>query len=112
MATAALHTAVGLVLYWGGVSTIGRNGVIAAVPDFGDSATAFWFLIFGLMFAWLGWMARSFGREIGTYPPRFGWQLIAFGLLGGLLMPVSGFWIAVAIGLLVNFRTNQPLKMN
>ena len=103
------HLGVGAILYASALGEIGRNGIIAAVPDFGDATTAFWFMAFGIMLAWIGQLARNHQQETGKLPNQFGWQLIAIGLIGGLMMPISGFWWAIGLGYLaLRFSAETP----
>jgi Family of unknown function (DUF6463) len=43
--SAIAHLAVGAVLYRDALMEIARDGVVDPVPDRGDRATAFWFVV-------------------------------------------------------------------
>lgn len=61
--------------------------------------SAFWFLITGV--AWLSQahLAMWTVRRTGTLPALVGWWLVATSVPGVILMPASGFWLALAVGL-------------
>ena len=106
-----MHLAVGAVLYADALLEIGRNGIIAAVPDFGDPSTAFWFMMFGVLLAWIGWLARQYFLQAQELPHGFSWQMIGLGLVGGLMMPLSGFWLAIPIGMVGIFGRSNSLQL-
>lgn len=108
IATGVLHTLVGFVVYWHVLLEIGRNRFFNTVSDFGDSGAAFWFLMFGVLLMVLGDVGRQHHAATGDYPLRYGLTIAAIGLVGGLMMPTSGFWIVLAIG----FIALRPEKVN
>ena len=111
MILGAMHLLTGVVFYMDPLLEIGRNGLIAAVPDFGDLSTAFWFMMFGVLLVWVGMLARQYGAYSAELPTGFGWQMVVLGLVGGLMMPISGFWLAIPIGLLAIFGRSKPLQL-
>jgi hypothetical protein len=66
----------------------------------------FWFLIFAIPLMLLGhayaWAEKVTNRPL---PALFGWELLAFGLVGALLDPDSGFWLIVAVAAIMLFRS-------
>lgn len=104
-----IHNAVGVVLGWPHLQAILADGYVGAVPDDAPFRMAiFWFL-------WFGWMAMLLGASMhwaerrGLLLPRgLGVGLAALGLTGALAMPASGFWLVVALGGLVWWRSNGP----
>lgn len=58
----------------------------------------FWFLFTGFFAIVIGealrWLERS-----GVFPARFGWSLIGLGTLGVVMMPLSGFWTVIILGI-------------
>lgn len=108
---AIVHTLVGAVFYREELRSIGRDGVVAAVPNRGDKATAFWFLVPSPL-VWI------IGRLIGAAEEAGDEQALrnahrasaASAAAAIALMPVSGFWGWLLISLrgLRRARGAQP----
>ena len=61
-------------------------------------AAALWFASKGALLVALGQFARSHQRLTGTLPATPGWVLIALGTAGGMVAPISGSWVYIALG--------------
>lgn len=94
------HIGVGAVLYRGALDEIARSRVVNAVPDHGDRATAFWFMVSGAMFWLSGRLLRSAELRGDLDAQRTaGSALVAVGVVGSVAMPgVSGFWSLPVVG--------------
>jgi hypothetical protein len=103
LAVAMLHTAFGLALGGQVLAGIARRGLFNSVGSDPMTGMVVWFLLFGVVMALLG-MAISMlerGEPLkGMRGLGIGTALLA--LVGVILMPVSGFWLAFppAIGLI------------
>jgi hypothetical protein len=87
---------------------LGR-GVVAAVPDFGDRATAFWFVAASPLLWVSGRLLRAAEAHGDHRAQRdAGRVLAAVGAIGAAAMPVSGFWSLVAVGLRAAARPRPP----
>jgi hypothetical protein len=79
-----------------GVFEIVGRGLEEAVQRGGGTAWLFWYFAFGLTLFLLGqcvlWVKTSL-------PTSFGWQLLALGLGGEILILSSGFWLIILIAL-------------
>jgi hypothetical protein len=117
-ATGLLHNSLGLlvglgVLALGGdaprnlVGEMLQGGVVGAVESDPQRQIFFWFFFFGLLLLSLGWFMDRVEVRGDRVPAGLGWQLFAVGLAGGLLIPVSGFWLAVPQGLWVVWRARK-----
>jgi hypothetical protein len=92
------HALVGLVLFRRELRSIGRGGIVAAVPFRGPKSTAFWFFVPSP----LVWIV---GRMVGDAEAAGDWpavqrahRLSLFSATAAVLcMPVSGFWGWLAI---------------
>lgn len=93
------HAAVGLVLHREPLAEIVRAKVIGAVPERGDRATAFWFLILAPTCWTAGRLLRS-AELAGDLPAQrqAGAVLTAVGVAGVAVMPASPFWSLIAVG--------------
>jgi hypothetical protein len=102
IAIGVLHTVVGIFTGYRVLSQIskaafatetGRQLVTSLGREF-----AFWFLFGGLLMMVLGhlliWIERQLGRPV---PAFLGWELLALSAAGLLFMPVSGFWLVLAV---------------
>ena len=113
IATALGHAVVGVVLFHAPLADAVRDGVVGAIGPGGsggsltvalafDREAAFWFLLFSPMLLLVG-QITSRAAEAGDGPllRLIGWSLAGNGLVGVVLMPVSGHWIVAALGILV-----------
>lgn len=96
MAIGALHTLVGILLFREQLAAIGRDGVGNAVDPHADRQAAFWFLTSGALIVTSGQLARWAQRRTGMLPAAFGWNTLAIGVAGVVVMPISGFWLVIA----------------
>ena len=111
MVVAALHTVVALAVGWpvwaqmlgdGLLGTAGPSlslwaseGFVASASARAPEAVIFWFLLAGVPLFVAGQLARRVERPL---PRWIGVELVALGLLCGLALPLSGFWLLVALG--------------
>ena len=120
-ATAIGHVLVGVTLFHEPLAAIWQDGVLNSVgglpggfvgssigsfnggsPRLGVPALerllAFWFVLFGPALWMIGQIVQ---RAVARPDPRVlrvvGWDLLAIGALGAAIMPISGFWILMAI---------------
>jgi hypothetical protein len=106
---ALLHTAFTLVVASGvlfDAETLASVGGVAPLaqmtPGFGSAQppkiaalTFFWSIFFGLALTILGVLVRDLEQREQPIPHLAGWLLLAMGVLGGILVPVSGFWLVL-----------------
>ena len=102
MAIGALHTIVGVFTGYSVLSKISS----ATFPSETDRQLVtslgrqfvFWFLFGGFLIWALGhlftWIERRLARPV---PAFIGWELLVFSAIGLLFMPVSGFWLVLAV---------------
>lgn len=103
---ALLHLIVGAVLYGDVLTGIAREGVFATVPDFGDRAAAYWFLITGLCLFALGACVRDGEREDRLAPSLpASLALLAFAII--IPQPVTGGWLLVPVAWIARARVNR-----
>jgi hypothetical protein len=93
------HLAVGAVIYRDALLEIARDGVVDSVPDRGDRATAFWFVI-GAPLLWLGGRLMRSAEASGDLGAQrtAGAALAVTGAVGAAAAPTSGFWALLATG--------------
>lgn len=99
MATGVLDLLYVLVFHSRQLAAIAGDGFFGAVeldPAQFDRETAFWHLTFGTTVLILGGLVHWAQSRTGTLPAFLGWSLLALGLFGAILVPVSGFWLVLA----------------
>lgn len=98
MATGVLDLLYVLVFHFRQLAAIAGDGFFGAVefdPSQLDRETAFWHLTFGAMVVILGGLVHWTQSRTGTLPSFLGCSLLALGLFGAILVPVSGFWLVL-----------------
>jgi hypothetical protein len=105
------HAAVGTAFYREELRAIGREGIIAAVPNRGPKATAFWFLVPSPLL-WMAAHLVSTAEDSGDADAlrtvhRVG---LASSVVCILCMPISGFWgwLILSVRGLRQIRKTRP----
>ena len=73
-----------------------RDGLLNTAGVLPERDAAIWLIAFGQFGMLLGFLADWAERTAGRLPGCFGWSLIGFVAIMGLLMPVSGVWLLLA----------------
>ena len=89
------------------LTSIIRGGIVNAVEPHQEREAAFWSLWFGVFVAVSGALIATLQARRQPVPAFAGYILLAMGILGGVLMPVSGFWAGVPLGLLILLPPRQ-----
>jgi uncharacterized membrane protein len=103
IATGIGHALLGFVLFREPLAAIAGDGVLDSIR-YGqfDRAAAFWFLLFGPVCVALGRIvAHAFARGDVRLLCLIARHLLAIGAIGAAIMPISGFWLVIAIAFLV-----------
>jgi hypothetical protein len=110
MGVGLLHTAVALLLFHGPLLGIARDGFWNAVDGYPGRPLAFWFVYSGFWMLLLGAVVDWVELRLGATPRLLGWSLLGMGAAGCILMPVSGFWLALppAVGILMRHSAAPP----
>lgn len=96
MATAALHTVVGIVIFYQPMLDMLRAGLFnTVVPPYYDRGLATWFIFFGALLWMLGQLVHWVEKKYGELPHALGWGLLSMGIVGIIFMPDSGFWLVL-----------------
>lgn len=117
MAVGALDLLYVLVFHSRQLVAVAQDGFFAAVelsPAYLDREVAFWHLMFGVTILLLGGLIRWTQAKTGTLPSFVGWSLLALGVFGAVLVPVSGFWLLppLAVLMLAEARRNESRIRN
>ena len=104
LAVALLHTVAAFVLFGEPLLEIARHGLFNSIGRDPLKAAAIWFLLFGAAIALCAMGLSALEEHGDTKTLRsIGLGMLLLTLLGVVLMPVSGFWLAFppAIALLI-----------
>lgn len=96
IAVAVAHTIVGVLMGSGALATILDRGVLNSVGADAQTGVIVWFFLFGALLALMGMAVDTLEkgeRFEGARSLGIGTGLMA--LAGVVLMPVSGFWLAI-----------------
>lgn len=111
IAVSALHTAVAVFAFHPVLLDIAKRGVFNTVGRDPMAGTAVWFTLFGAVLCIAGLAISALEQASPQALPRsLGWSLLALAVLGIVLMPASGFWLALPPALaLLRRRPSAPL---
>lgn len=111
VAISILHIAGTPLFHAPAVAAIIDHGLVNAVDSSGRlldaRASAFWYVVTGLVVALLGYMVWWIER-IAVLPAAIGWLLVAFTALNVVLFPLSGFWLFLLPAAVALRRARQP----
>ncbi|MBC3921047.1 hypothetical protein H8L32_26530 [Undibacterium sp. CY18W] len=109
MAVAALHTIVAILIYGPVFMGMLERGIFNTVNRDPLRSAAIWFLLFGGPLLLLGMNIHNMERKQDfTEAGTMGLGILICCLFGIVLMPVSGFWLAMPAAIaLINRRSNQ-----
>lgn len=96
IAVSMVHTVFGLVVFSGPLVGMMRRGVFNTVGEDALLGAVAWFLLFGFALFLAGLAIGELESASRRPLPRsLGWALLFVILVGVVLMPVSGFWLAL-----------------
>lgn len=95
VAIAIFHTVAGLALFSPALGDIVQRGVFNSINHDPVRGVATWFMLFGGPLALTGMCIDSLERQ-PAFPmaKATGWGFLLTCVLGVVLMPASGFWLA------------------
>ncbi len=112
LAIGVIHCAIGLMLSWGILVAWGQSGWWHSIEHsegvHWERFSALWFQVAGVSWVLLGWLMQKWLERLGALPCLLGWAILAMGLLVAYVLPVSGAWLLVALGLRVACPPRQP----
>lgn len=93
---AVVHTVFGLVFFAPVLGSMLERGLFNSVGSDAMAGAVTWFLLFGGPLALVAWQVWLTERRAASAELRvMGWCILALTALGLLLMPASGFWLAL-----------------
>jgi uncharacterized membrane protein len=108
------HAAATVVLFSDGAAAILADGVAGAISNgsSADAKAAFWFGLFAPALVFFGWLtSHAIARDDGALLAMIAWFLVGTALVGVVVMPLSGFWTVLVVGVLM-LRVIPPRPCN
>jgi hypothetical protein len=110
LGVAVVHTVFAVVVFQPQMREIVERGVFDSVGTDPMRGAVSWFVLFGGLFALLGWAVMLVERQAALAPVplrALGAGLLALALLGIVLMPASGFWLVLPPALALCLQPRQ-----
>jgi len=101
---AALHSAVGVILHFNPLVAVILDGAGTVAHPHLDRLAILWFMFSGALMFVIAFFALWSVKQTGTMPRFLGYTFLIFGIGGGLILPVSGFWLYIPVGLTLLFH--------
>lgn len=96
MGVSIIHTVFAFVVFGDVLSSIVQRGVFNTVGNDPMTGAVVWFVLFGVVFFICGLAVSALEQSPSSHIPKsLGWAMLALVALGVVLMPVSGFWLAI-----------------
>jgi len=105
VATGILHTVVAIALFKDYLWSIIKNLLSGTLQsDNLSQGLAFWFFVLGFFVIILGQVLHYYiKKEQQPAPKLLGYWLLGLGIIGGIIVPVSGFWLFIPQALIILF---------
>jgi hypothetical protein len=104
MGTALIHTVVASVQYWDVIGSIVDGGVFNTVAGHPVIGAVAWSLLFGCVAMIGGFTVTALERAAVPLPKTLGGCLLVLGIVGAVLVPVSGFWLLFPAAITILLR--------
>lgn len=112
MVVAFCHTIAAAWLFSGPLLDIAGRGVFNSVQGDPAKGRAVWFLLFGAALALLALALTSLERQGDSKTLRaLGLGLLLLSITGAVLMPASGFWLAMPPAIALLMRRDAAARM-
>ncbi|SDX35520.1 hypothetical protein SAMN04488069_101117 [Hymenobacter psychrophilus] len=109
-ATGILHMLLGVAVFTGPARSIWQAGIWNSIAHDYSRATFLWFSCSGALLLLLGYLMHWVLQQ-RPLPRALGGGLAALALAGGIIMPVSGFWLVlIQAGLILRGPRTVPAK--
>ena len=109
IATGTLHTIVAIALFGDYLWNIVKD-VLSSTLESDDvsQGLAFWFFVLGFFIIILGQILHHYiKKEQQPAPKSLGYWLLGLGVIGGVIVPVSGFWLFIPQALIILFAKGK-----
>ena len=114
VAIGLFHCVVGFILSWDILAAWNEAGWWHSIEGHEtmhmDRFAALWFQVAGLAWMALGRLMQQWLQRFGSLPTALGWVLLATGALVVYVLPISGAWLFMPLGLRVAIPPAPALK--
>ena len=108
IAVSVVHTLFAAVVFRSTLSSIIQRGVFNTVGEDPMLGAVVWFVLFGVALFICGLAVSALEQSTSNpLPLSLGWSLLALSVLGVVLMPASGFWLAFPPALAILLRRSR-----
>jgi len=105
LAIGVIHCLIGIALTWDILSAWHQDGWWHSIEGRGamqmDRFALLWFQVTGLSWVLLGWLTQLWLDRVGRLPAQLGWTLALMAALVAYVLPVSGAWAMLVLGLVL-----------
>jgi len=105
IAVSIIHTVFAAVVFDNVLVSIIRRGVFNTVGNDPMTGAVVWFVLFGVALFICGLAVSALERSNSPLPRSLGWSLMVLVALGVVLMPASGFWLAIPPAIAILLRS-------
>lgn len=102
-----IHTMFALVVFHEVLTSLIQRGVFNTVGNDPMAGAVVWFVLFGVVLFICGLAVSALEQSSSALPRSIGWSLLTLVALGVVLMPASGFWLAIPPALAILWRKPQ-----
>ena len=89
------HSVVAGLIFGKDLVAVARRGEFHTIGSDPTAGAAIWFLLFGVLLFVCGLVIDALEQASPRpLPKTIGWSLLALSLMGVMIMPLSGFWLA------------------
>lgn len=99
-----IHTLFAIVVFRPVLASLIQRGVFNTVGNDPMTGAVVWFVLFGVALFICGLAVSALEQSPAPLPKSLGWSLLALVTLGVVLMPASGFWLAIPPALAILWR--------
>ncbi|RNF85471.1 hypothetical protein EER27_04695 [Lysobacter psychrotolerans] len=109
MGVSIIHTLFAIAVFKDVLASIVSRGVFNTVGADPLTGVVVWFVLFGIVLFVCGMATSALERATGGHLPKsLGWGLLGLVIVGVVLMPASGFWLAIPPTIAILARKRQP----
>ena len=104
IATGIIHSCAVGVMFSTALWAMLKDGLFNAVGEDFTRGCAFWSFLFGIMLILLGYVMHYYVKQEQKPAPIFwGYWLLGLGVIGCIIMPISGFWLVIPQAFIILF---------
>ena len=111
MGVSIFHTAFAVILFGDVMLSMIQRGLFDSVGADPMVGAVVWFFLFGALLFIFGLALWELERATdGTLPRSLGWSLLSLTIVGVVLMPYSGFWLAFPPAIAILNRKHAEIR--